>query len=335
MLSMHSAEPCTIPAQNVQKSYKTRRVLDRRDVLRYDKSDSPRAYRRGRTMLNEKGGRVRMESLFLCPVCRRRLTRADGRYRCDEGHSFDTAAEGYTHLLPANRMHSRAPGDDRGMAAARNRFLTGGYYAPLAARLAALCLELAPQGAVCIDSGCGEGYYTAQIAEALFAAGRAPRMAGIDISKNCLRWAAKREHRVEFAVASAYALPFADSAADLLLNCFSPLALAEFRRVLKPGGAFLYVVPGARHLWELKQILYEKPYLNEEQPSPYEGFRYLDILNVEGAASLPSQEVIHDLFAMTPYFWKTPKAGRERLASISQLDVTTSFRIHLFQKAGT
>ena len=195
--------------------------------------------------------------------------------------------------------------------------------------------SLLPQGAVCIDSGCGEGYYTAQIAEALFRRRACAAHGGIDISKNCLRWAAKREHRVEFAVASAYALPFADSAADLLLNCFSPLALAEFRRVLKPGGAFLYVVPGARHLWELKQILYEKPYLNEEQPSPYEGFRYLDILNVEGAASLPSQEVIHDLFAMTPLLLENAEGGRERLASISQLDVTTSFRIHLFQKAGT
>ncbi len=159
-------------------------------------------------------------------------------------------------------------------------------------------------------------------------------MAGIDISKNCLRWAAKREHRVEFAVASAYALPFADSAADLLLNCFSPLALAEFRRVLKPGGAFLYVVPGARHLWELKQILYEKPYLNEEQPSPYEGFRYLDILNVEGAASLPSQEVIHDLFAMTPYFWKTPKADGSAWLPFPSSTLPRRFAFTSFKKRG-
>lgn len=258
----------------------------------------------------------------------------DSCYRCAEGHNFNIAAAGYTHLLPANRMHSRAPGDDRGMAAARNRFLSGGYYAPLAARLAALSLELTSPGAVLLDSGCGEGYYTTQIASGLYCAGREPRMAGIDISKTCLRWAAKRDSRIEFAVASAYALPFADETADLLLNCFSPLALAEFRRVLKPGGMFLYVVPGAHHLWELKQILYEKPYLNEEHASPYEGFRYFDIIHVDGFAHLPSQEVIHDLFEMTPYFWKTPKAGREHLASFSQLDVTTSFRIHVFQKEG-
>ncbi len=275
-----------------------------------------------------------MESLFLCPICRGRLTRNDACYRCAQGHSFDIAAAGYTHLLPANKMHSRAPGDNRGMAAARNRFLSGGYYAPLADRLSSLCLDLTPQEPVLLDSGCGEGYYTAAIDTALTEAGRTPHMAGIDISKSCLRWAAKRSRRIEFAVASAYALPFAGETADLLLNCFSPLVLAEFRRVLKPEGVFLYVVPGARHLWELKQILYERPYLNDEHPSPYEGFRYLDIVKVESAVHLPSQAVIHDLFEMTPYFWKTPKAGRERLASFSQLTVTTSFNVHLFRKTG-
>ena len=79
-------------------------------------------------------------SLFVCPVCGLGLTEADGRrrYLCGRGHSFDRAAAGYVHLLPANRMHSRDPGDDKGMAAARNRFLSGDWYAPLRDRLADL-----------------------------------------------------------------------------------------------------------------------------------------------------------------------------------------------------
>ena len=54
----------------------------------------------------------------------------------------------------------------------------------------------------------------------------------------------------------------------------------RFRRVLKPGGYFLYVVPGADHLWELKQILYDVPYPNEEKETPYEGFAYEAIVPV-------------------------------------------------------
>jgi 23S rRNA (guanine745-N1)-methyltransferase len=35
---------------------------------------------------------------------------------------------------------------------------------------------------------------------------------------------------------------------------------------------------------------------------------------------------------MTPYFWKTPKAGAERLAALDRLEVRTSFRVHVFEK---
>lgn len=110
-------------------------------------------------------------------------------------------------------------------------------------------------------------------------------------------------------MASSFHLPVEDGTADILLDCFSPLALEEFRRVLKPGGRFLYVVPGPDHLWELKQVLYDRPYPNEEKETPYEGFAYRSIVPVEDTITLPCQADIHALFQMTPYYWKTPKAG--------------------------
>ena len=67
-----------------------------------------------------------MESLFCCPVCGGVLVREEGRYCCQKGHSFDIAREGYVNLLPANQQHSKTPGDDKEMAAARTRFLEGG-----------------------------------------------------------------------------------------------------------------------------------------------------------------------------------------------------------------
>lgn len=183
-----------------------------------------------------------------------------------------------------------------------------------------------------LDAGCGEGYYTSGIDQTLTAAGKTPCMAGIDISKFILRLAAKRNKNIEFAVASCYHLPFPDGAADILLDCFSPLAIDEFRRVLKPGGYFLYVVPGARHLWELKQILYDAPYPNEEKETPYEGFAYTDIVPVDFPLHLERQADIQSLFRMTPYCWKTPKSGVERLETLETLDCQASFRVHIFQK---
>jgi len=273
-----------------------------------------------------------MDSLFLCPVCGKSLDRQETGYRCPNRHSFDKASAGYVHLLPANKMHSKDPGDDKGMAAARNRFLSGGWYAPLRDRLAELAVRYAPDRCVVLDTGCGEGYYSAAVYQALKDAGKTVKMAGVDLSKHALKKAAKREKAIEFAVASVYGLPVADRCVHLLLNCFSPLALEEFLRVLRPGGVYFYVVPGARHLWEMKGILYDQPYPNTEKRTPYPGLTYLEVAEVDRVVRLPDRQTISDLFQMTPYFWKTPKSGAERLAALEQLNVTLSFRIHVFRK---
>ncbi len=271
-------------------------------------------------------------SLFCCPLCAAPLTRTEKTYVCPKGHSFDRSREGYVHLLPANQKHAKDPGDDKAMAAARNRFLSGGWYAPLRETLCRLALTYAPNRAAVLDAGCGEGYYTAGLYAALAGTGQVEQMAGVDLSKPSLRWAARREKAVEFAVASVYHLPLANRSVDLLLNCFSPLALDEFRRILRPGGVYLYVVPAARHLWELKEVLYEQPYLNKEEDIPYEGFSYLEVVPVETVLELPDRDAIRDLFSMTPYRWKTPKAGAARLEELDRLRVTAAFRIHVFRR---
>ena len=242
------------------------------------------------------------KSLFTCPICAAPLERGERAYACPNGHAYDKAREGYVHLLPANKKHSKAPGDDKGMAEARRRFLSGGYYGHLLAALCALGAEYAPPGEAVLDSGCGEGYYTAGLWEAL---GRPP-LAGIDLSKPSVRLAARRVPEGEFAVASAYHLPLADASVGLVLNCFSPLALDEFRRVLRPGGAFLYVVPAADHLWELKQVLYDQPYRNREEDVPYEGFSYERVEPVEAVVDVAG-EALRDLFQMTPLLLEDPQ----------------------------
>lgn len=271
-------------------------------------------------------------SLFRCPICAQPLCQEPGRYVCPSGHSYDRAAAGYVHLLPAQQKHSKLPGDDKEMARARKDFLSEDYYRPLCQALEELADRYTGMEPVVVDSGCGEGYYTAGIFHRLTAAGKKPTIAGIDLSKFALRWAAKRAKEIEFAVASAYHLPIADGQADLFLNCFAPLALDEVRRVLKPGGIFLYVVPAAWHLWELKETLYERPYLNVEERTPYAGFTYQEVQRVERVIHLPDQQTIQNLFRMTPYFWKTPGKGKAKLEQLTELDVRTQFDIHVFAR---
>ncbi|MBP8855084.1 MAG: methyltransferase domain-containing protein, partial [Oscillospiraceae bacterium] len=177
--------------------------------------------------------------LFVCPVCKSGLAKNGGSYRCEQGHCFDISAQGHVNLLLANRMNSHAPGDDKDMVAARARFLAKRYYAPLQEAIGALVADFAPQNAAVLDLGCGEGYYTSGVCEALASAGKRGRVAGVDISKSAAKLAAKLAAKqcpsAEIAVASVFPLPVANASCDIVLNCFSPLCLAEILRVLRTG----------------------------------------------------------------------------------------------------
>ena len=191
-----------------------------------------------------------------CPLCGEPLT-GDTALKCGRNHSFDRAKEGYWHLLPVQSMRTKAPGDSKEMVAARRAFLNAGYYGIFGRALGELCLAYGvPTGADAplhlLDAGCGEGWYDRCIAQAFAQAGRPVQLAGFDIAKPAVRLAAKALPAAKYAVASSFAQPVRTGWADLLLNCFSPFAQEEFRRVLRPGGRMIYVVPGAEHLYQMK-----------------------------------------------------------------------------------
>lgn len=272
---------------------------------------------------------------FVCPVCGGALTHVGGAVRCTAGHSFDRAKEGYVNLLLASRMHSKIPGDSREMVAARNRFLNGGGYAPFAAELARLCAELArKKGGVLhiLDAGCGEGYYDAAICAELERQGLPFELAGFDISKAAVRLAARRKlPNAAFAVASSFAAPVKAGWADVVLNIFSPFAGEEFCRCLAPGGRLIYAVPTAEHLMGLKDVLYDEPYENPCQQVDYPGFSPAGETRVEDRITVEGQ-AIGDLFAMTPYYWKTPAEGSARLARMERLETPIGFRFLLYDR---
>ena len=57
--------------------------------------------------------------VFICPICKKKLENTVHTYRCENGHSYDISAQGYVHLLPPNKMHSKFPGDNRQLVACR------------------------------------------------------------------------------------------------------------------------------------------------------------------------------------------------------------------------
>lgn len=266
-----------------------------------------------------------------CPVCRQMLDRESGRYVCPEGHSFDLAKEGYVNLLTADKRHSTDPGDTKEMVRSRRAFLDKEYYAPFALELSGLsadCLRGVNAPNV-VDIGCGEGYYTRYLKDA---AGPHSALLGFDISKWAVRYAAKRNRDCQFAVASAFHIPAPDAGTDLAVNLFAPLEPSEICRVLRPGGYLIYAVPGPRHLFALKEILYDQPYENTQKDTHYPGLKFLRRATVKDTVHLSAKEEVQALFAMTPYYWKTPKEGAARLQACASLTTEIHFDFLIYQK---
>ena len=273
--------------------------------------------------------------MLICPVCSAPLAEAGGALKCPDGHSFDLAASGYCNLLTGSR-NGKFIGDDREMVAARRRFLESGAYAPLRDALCARLLAMTEgrAGLSLLDAGCGEGYYPRAAAAALAGAGRLLQAVGTDISKSATRYAAGRDRAVRYVTANSYHLPVADGAVDLILSLFAPAPAEEFLRILAPGGLVIRAVPGADHLWELKQAVYDEPYRNREEKHRLPGFAERDRVRVEYPFTLDSPDRIRDLFAMTPYARRTPRQGLERLEKLERLDVTFSFLLLTCEPAG-
>lgn len=269
---------------------------------------------------------------LICPHCHEPLESAERTLRCANNHSFDQARQGYWNLLLPQQKHSRDPGDNAEMIAARRDFLDRGFYAPLAQQVATKAAELtADTETPCLlDIGCGEGYYTARIAQALSDA----HIYGLDISKHAAKAACRRSKEIDWLVASSAQIPLADHSCDLAVLIFSRLLPEEILRVLKPTGKLILVWPGTDHLLELRQRIYPQVNSHDSDPSSLlqeNGFITAAIEPVTFELNLDTADKISALLEMTPHGKRSPREAREKLLAEGSLNVRCDFRMGIFQ----
>ncbi len=264
---------------------------------------------------------------FICPVCKGSLFAGDKSYSCENRHCFDISKEGYVNLLMSQKSSLKRHGDDKLMVKARNDFLNKGYYEPLREIVCDTLSSHMQRDSIIIDVGCGEGYYTKLISEKIIG-----DLFGIDVSKDALKFASKSINDGEFAVASAFDLPFSDAVADCILNIFAPSAYEEFYRVLKNDGILVKAVPFEWHLWELKCALYNEPYKNKPEKRNEELFELVSVNELKYKIKITDKEDIANLFKMTPYYYKTGREDAQKLLSLNELETTVHFGIEIYEK---
>lgn len=267
--------------------------------------------------------------MLICPLCNEALTNHDKMVKCPNNHCFDKAKQGYLNLLPVQHKNSRAPGDNAEMVNARRNFLSAGHYSPLAQRFAELATHYrADPIQNWLDIGCGEGYYTQILAQAL------PNATGyaLDISRDAIKQACKLTKEINWLVASMARVPLANQSCDLVATIFSPFNWQEAMRTLTQQGGILRLGPTRDHLIELREKLYD-------DVRHYQDGKHL--LQVPDELTLTQTDYLtytlslscakdrQNLLAMTPHGWRA--SNEKRTAVIDNtLSVTVSVRYDYF-----
>ncbi|EHU1922234.1 methyltransferase domain-containing protein [Acinetobacter baumannii] len=263
---------------------------------------------------------------LMCPVCRQRLELVSKTWRCEQGHSYDIAKQGYVNLHVVQHKHSKNPGDTPESIDARRAFLQGGYYQPLQQAIVHLLKDL--KAKMVLDIGCGEGYYTSAMQQVV------EQCIGVDIAKNAVQRAAKLNDKVTWVVGTGATLPVIDQSMDVCTSLFSPIPQTEILRVLKDDGYLIVVTPATDHLYAMREALFEQ--VNPHTPQKFvEQLQDLFELKEQQVIDAPlvlDQQALKNLIAMTPYAYKASPERRMQLEQKAHLQVTASFQIYLFQK---
>lgn len=300
--------------------------------------------------------------MWQCPLCKLALkTHQDdapeiqlSTWLCANKHSFDKAKQGYVNLLPVQNKRSKMPGDDAQMVAARSTFFNTKPYHPLVKKLSELILSVissdyahddvprnsgkgSSSSIKIYDSGCGEGYYLAVLSALLSAPELSSKSheftySGHDISKPAVLAASKRNKDKQLVVASTINIPVVNDSQDIILQVFAPSCASEYARVLQANGMVITVDPAANHLFELKEMVYEKPEQHQENDASLTGFAIAEQHNLSFDVTLATAEIRLALLQMTPFYWKTNDKQRAHIQH--NLDkVTADFVITMWRKS--
>jgi 23S rRNA (guanine745-N1)-methyltransferase len=275
-----------------------------------------------------------LNEILICPICLQNLELKGKSLVCvgnngGKHHSFDLSASGYCDLSYRNG----GGGDPKDAVVDRTAFLDKGYYCKLSETINSLCYKYLGEDFLLVDAGCGEGYYSENVASKFLNS----KVYGVDLSKHAVHRASVRRNLRSgvnsfYSVASIFNIPIKNSAADCVLSMFAPIAEDEFCRLLKPGGFAIIGAAASRHLYGLKDAIYDSVVLNDIRADLPRELSLIEQLNVKYMISIDNQDDIRRLFGMTPYRFRTSEKSLNLLNSLTALDVEVDVDFYVYQK---
>lgn len=256
------------------------------------------------------------EGLFRCPKCHQKMTAEAKSLVCTNGHRFDLAKKGTLYFLD----HQIKTEYDNEMFAPRGRMIRSGMYQPVIEKITQLV-----QPGNLLDVGCGEGSFLQQINQIK----ENPVNIGFDIAKEGIYLASNQPLKAFWCVADLTNLPFTDQSFDTILNIFSPSQYREFKRVMKPTGCVIKVVPQSGYLQELRAVYHPdgEAYSNEAVIQ-----RFTEELKIDKRErvtyefEIPEENRL-DLLEMSPLEWQVSPEVKAKLMENPLKKITIDIEI--------
>jgi 23S rRNA (guanine745-N1)-methyltransferase len=259
-------------------------------------------------------------SVLICPVCGDALQLGGPQMRslvCSAGHSFDLAKQGYVNLYRGKPMNEYTKESFQ----ERQVILERGMYAHLLEEICSFLRKTSGSGTeadgkkVLVDAGCGEGYYTREIAQQFDHL----QLYGTDLSRDSIQLAAGTANGmgagpadIKWFVSDISKLPVAEGSVDYVLDIFTSANYQEFQRVLADDGYLIKIIPGEGHVKELREAakdqLYHKEYKERKGAAVFaEQFELVEQKIVSRTFSVSPEE--RDIFIrMTPLLFAVDKS---------------------------
>ncbi len=188
-----------------------------------------------------------------------------------------------------------------------------------------------------MDAGCGEGYYFDYVFKYLKEKNGCNDLSfiGLDISKDAIVGAAKRNKQITWLVGTNRQPPVEPASVDIITCVFGFHSFEGFGKVLKPGGKVVLVEPGPDHLKELRALIYTD--VKKTDPpdlacAEEAGFSIRGRQMLQFKTGAINNRQINDLLVMTPHFYRANKEGRETAQKLEKLELTVDIVFTVLEK---